>query len=265
MMQVGRDNLEMLQVSSYSLDMGAAGVAGEEHRSGTPPPGQFVKELLGMGSLTLAMAAGTLVYKPPHGLLFQRHVLAYYLTLVVIFFAGVAEVWTSFWLSEALDNRRQRPCRHALGRAMLWASVVPLAAIAGIGGYTVLTMQADNNNLEIGAADEAQDAGEELGSVKKKLNGVGFVTLAMAVSTLVHKPADHDVLFQRHAVAYYLTLMVIFLAGVVEVWTALWVSNAGESGRSRRAFGSVVLCASVVPLAAVAGIGGYTVMVNMFS
>ncbi|KAF2948374.1 hypothetical protein DAI22_01g032000 [Oryza sativa Japonica Group] len=128
------------------------------------------------------------------------------------------------------------------------------------------TMQADSNNLEIGAADEAQDAGEEeLGSVRKKLNGVGFVTLAMAVSTLVHKPADHGELFQGHAIAYYLTLMVIFLAGVVEVWTALWVSNAGESGRRRRAFGRVVLCASVVPLAAVAGIGGYTVMVNMFS
>uniref|UniRef100_A0A0E0MRA0 Uncharacterized protein n=1 Tax=Oryza rufipogon TaxID=4529 RepID=A0A0E0MRA0_ORYRU len=141
MMQVGRDNLEMLQqVGSYSLEIGAAeaaGVAGEEYRSGTPPPGQFVKELLGVGSLTLAMAAGTLVYKPPHGLLFQRHVLAYYLTLVGIFLAGVAEVWTAFWLSEAAgDGRRRR--RRALGRAVLWASVVPLAAIAGIGGYTVL-------------------------------------------------------------------------------------------------------------------------------
>lgn len=134
----------MLQVSSYSLEIGAAeaaGAAGEEYRSsGTPaaPAGQFVKELLGVGSLTLAMAAGTLVYKPPHDLLFQRHVVAYYLTLVVIFLAGVAEVWTAFWLSEAAGDGRCRRRRGALGRAVLWASVLPLAAIAGIGGYTVL-------------------------------------------------------------------------------------------------------------------------------
>ena len=144
MMQAGRDNLEMLQVSSYSLEIGAAeaaGAAGEEYRSsGTPaaPAGQFVQELLGVGSLTLAMAAGTLVYKPPHGLLFQRHVVAYYLTLVVIFLAGVAEVWPAFWLSEAAGDGRRRRRRGALGRAVLWASVLPLAAIAGIGGYTVL-------------------------------------------------------------------------------------------------------------------------------
>lgn len=37
MMQVGRDNLEMLQqVGSYSLEIGAAEAAGEEYRSGTP-------------------------------------------------------------------------------------------------------------------------------------------------------------------------------------------------------------------------------------
>ncbi|KAF0918318.1 hypothetical protein E2562_023389 [Oryza meyeriana var. granulata] len=54
-------------------------------------------------------------------------------------------------------------------------------------------------------------------------------------------------------------------AGVVEVWTALWVSDGeARDGRSRRAFGKVVHWASVVPLVAVAGIGGYTVLVNMF-
>uniref|UniRef100_I1NK65 Uncharacterized protein n=1 Tax=Oryza glaberrima TaxID=4538 RepID=I1NK65_ORYGL len=153
--QAGRDNLEMLQVSSYSLEIGAAeaaGAAGEEYRSsGTPaaPAGQFVKELLGVGSLTLAMVAGTLVYKPPHGLLFQRNVVAYYLTLVVIFLAGVAEVWTAFWLSEAAGDGR----RGALGRAVLWASVLPLAAIAGIGGYTVLFHSWNRRNISLASLE----------------------------------------------------------------------------------------------------------------
>jgi hypothetical protein len=81
------------------------------------------------------LLAGTLVYKPPHGLLFQHHALAYYLTLVGIFFAGVVEVWTAFWVSETAGVGGGR---RALGRAVLWASVVPLAAALGIGGYTVL-------------------------------------------------------------------------------------------------------------------------------
>ncbi|KAF0918319.1 hypothetical protein E2562_023390 [Oryza meyeriana var. granulata] len=124
-------------------------------------------------------------------------------------------------------------------------------------------MQADNNNLEIGAA-EAQDAGKELGSLTKRIKGVGLATLVMSVSTLVNEPA-HGWFFEHHAVAYYLTLMGIFIAGVVEVWTAFWLSGGAQAGHGRRAFGAAVFWASVVPLAAVAGIGGYIVLANVLN
>uniref|UniRef100_A0A0E0FG51 Uncharacterized protein n=1 Tax=Oryza nivara TaxID=4536 RepID=A0A0E0FG51_ORYNI len=129
-MQVGGDNLNL------ELGMVEAQVAGgEDPAAGTPPETSTVKALRGVGFLTLVISVGTLVYKPPHGLLFQHHALAYYLTLVGIFFAGVVEVWTAFWVSETAGVGGGR---RALGRAVLWASVVPLAAALGIGGYTVL-------------------------------------------------------------------------------------------------------------------------------
>ncbi|BAS70378.1 uncharacterized protein [Oryza sativa Japonica Group] len=128
MSQAGIDNLNL------ELGMVGAQVAGGEAPAAGTSPETTVKALRGVGFLTLVISVGTLVYKPPHGLLFQLHVLAYYLTLVGIFFAGVVEVWTAFWVSEAGVGGGRR----AFGRAVLWASVVPLAAALGIGGYTVL-------------------------------------------------------------------------------------------------------------------------------
>uniref|UniRef100_A0A0E0JE01 Uncharacterized protein n=1 Tax=Oryza punctata TaxID=4537 RepID=A0A0E0JE01_ORYPU len=132
MSQVGIDNLNL------ELGMVGAQVTGGEASAaaaaGTPPE-TTVKALRGVGFVTLVISVGTLVYKPPHGLLFEHHVLAYYLTLVGIFFAGVVEVWTAFLVSEAGDGCR---LRRAFGRAVLWGSVVPLATALGIGSYTVL-------------------------------------------------------------------------------------------------------------------------------
>ncbi|KAL6626738.1 hypothetical protein ACP70R_030464 [Stipagrostis hirtigluma subsp. patula] len=85
------------------------------------------------GFLTLVMDLATALYKPPGGVVFQRHRLAYYLTLAGIFAAGVAEVSAAFWLSR-YGQARGRP----FARAVLCASVVPLVVVTALGGFSVL-------------------------------------------------------------------------------------------------------------------------------
>lgn len=80
-----------------------------------------------MGFLTPVVDVRTVL----SGVLFQHHVATYYLTLVGIFLAGLTEVWTAFWVSQTHDRR-------TFGKAVLWASVVPLVVVIGLGGYAVL-------------------------------------------------------------------------------------------------------------------------------
>uniref|UniRef100_J3KWE9 Uncharacterized protein n=1 Tax=Oryza brachyantha TaxID=4533 RepID=J3KWE9_ORYBR len=85
------------------------------------------------------MAVGLLIYRPPHGVLFEHHALAYYMALAFIFAAGAVEVWTAFWLAEEEDDdHHHHGRRRAFGRAVLCVSVIPLAAGVGLGGYAVL-------------------------------------------------------------------------------------------------------------------------------
>lgn len=102
--------------------------------NGTP---SLIKALSSAGFSTIAMAVGMLVYKPAHGALFEHHIFAayYYLALVLIFVAGVVEIFVAFWVSDDQHGRRR-----AIGGAVLRASVVPLAAVVGLGGYAVLVM-----------------------------------------------------------------------------------------------------------------------------
>ncbi|XP_062217066.1 uncharacterized protein LOC133917106 [Phragmites australis] len=91
----------------------------------------------------------------------------------------------------------------------------------------------------------------------------GFLTLLMDLATALYKPPS-GVVFESHKRAYYLTLAGIFAAGLAEVSTAfcLSVGSSGESIGRLRAFARVVLCASVVPLAAVIALGGYAVLIK---
>ncbi|KAL5228352.1 hypothetical protein ABZP36_016617 [Zizania latifolia] len=135
----------MMQVGSASLELGdvqLAQVAGIDQPGSATSPGQqqqqqqLAKLLWGMGFLTLVMSAATFFHKPQaHGVLY---VLVYYLTLVLIFVAGVVEVCTAFRMSQAHDDDDGDGRRRAFGRAVLLASVIPLATVAGLGGYTIL-------------------------------------------------------------------------------------------------------------------------------
>lgn len=85
---------------------------------------------------------------------------------------------------------------------------------------------------------------------------VALLTLSLVISTVLYKPA-RGVVFGRNKEAYYLTLAAIFVAGVVEVFTAMWISRSRNANRRRFSFGRVVLCASIGPLVAIIGISGF--------
>jgi hypothetical protein len=84
------------------------------------------------GFLTLAMDLATALYKPPQGVVFERHRLAYYLTLAGIFLAGLAEVATAFWLS------CYGQAHGVFTRAILYASFVTLVIVTALGGFSIL-------------------------------------------------------------------------------------------------------------------------------
>ncbi|KAL5226257.1 hypothetical protein ABZP36_014522 [Zizania latifolia] len=137
---------------------------------------------------------------------------------------------------------------------------------------TMMQVGVGSVSLELGDVQLAQVAGnDQSGSgtspgqqqqqLARSLWGTGFLTLVMSVGTFLHTPQAQGVLLDHHALAYYITLAWIFIAGVVEAGTALWVSQAPDDS-GRRAFGRAVLWASIIPLATVVSLGGYTILFN---
>ncbi|KAK3160334.1 hypothetical protein QOZ80_1BG0058160 [Eleusine coracana subsp. coracana] len=88
--------------------------------------------LFASGFSTMLMDLATALYKPPRGVVFEGHKLAYYLMLAAIFAAGMAEVSTAVWFSRYGRNHM------SLVKAMVCMSVLPLVAVIALGGFTVL-------------------------------------------------------------------------------------------------------------------------------
>ncbi|KAK3163872.1 hypothetical protein QOZ80_1AG0009480 [Eleusine coracana subsp. coracana] len=108
------------------------GSVDEEPVAGGAASMQLERLLFFSGFLTLVMALATALYKPPRGVVFERHRLAYYLTLAGIFLAGLGEIGTAFWLS-----RYGHPCG-VFVRTILYVSLVPLVLVVALGGFSVL-------------------------------------------------------------------------------------------------------------------------------
>ncbi|XBI14219.1 hypothetical protein VPH35_140835 [Triticum aestivum] len=88
--------------------------------------------LLLCGVLEAAGALWLLVYRGPGGV-FLHHgrvvFYSYYAILVVLVLFGCAEAWVGLWVN-------QRPCdRRAVGRTIVWCSILPLVLVAGLGGF----------------------------------------------------------------------------------------------------------------------------------
>ncbi|KAL6847900.1 hypothetical protein ACP4OV_022028 [Aristida adscensionis] len=124
----GAATIVMDEISQVVLGSAAGG---EHDYDGTASKRRLTRLLFLSGFFTLAMSLATALYRPPQGVVFQRHRLAYYLTLAGIFAAGLAEVTAAFWLSRS----RGRPI---FARAVLCASVVPLLVVVALGGFAVL-------------------------------------------------------------------------------------------------------------------------------
>ena len=104
--------------------------------SGAASSTRLARSLVSVGFLTLLMDTAVALHKPRGGVIFGRHVLAYYLTLAGIFAAGLAELWAAFSLSRSAPADAGR--RVAFARAVLYASVVPLVLVIDLGGFSVL-------------------------------------------------------------------------------------------------------------------------------
>ena len=83
-----------------------------------------------------AAALYMMLFRAPAGLflLSGSLVRAYYCVLAAIVLFGVAEAWTGLWLSH---GDPAPPRRRAVGVAVLWASLLPLLLLAGVGGFAV--------------------------------------------------------------------------------------------------------------------------------
>lgn len=92
--------------------------------------------LFASGLATLVMAAATVLYRSPHGVVFEQQRFAYYSTLAEIFAAGLAEVGTACWLASSGQQGRRRS--RAFRAGVVCASVVPLVAIVALGGFSVV-------------------------------------------------------------------------------------------------------------------------------
>ncbi|KQK15290.1 hypothetical protein BRADI_1g21690v3 [Brachypodium distachyon] len=86
-----------------------------------------------IGFTTACMAAALAVYKAPAGV-FDGHKLAYYVSVLVAGVLGLAEVFAAVtWMSSEGSSVRSLACR-----CVLYASFLPLAFVAGLGGLRLL-------------------------------------------------------------------------------------------------------------------------------
>ncbi|KAF7112139.1 hypothetical protein CFC21_112087 [Triticum aestivum] len=88
--------------------------------------------LLLCGVLEAAGALWLLVYRGPGGVFLHGGKVvfySYYTILVALVLFGCAEAWAGLWVN-------QRPCdRRAVGRTVLWCSILPLVLVAGLGAF----------------------------------------------------------------------------------------------------------------------------------
>lgn len=90
-----------------------------------------------IGFTTACMAVAAALYKAPTGI-FDGHKLAYYASVVSAGAAGLAEAVAAMtWMSGSSAGSEHAHGGHAR-RCVLYASFVPLAFMAGLGGVRIL-------------------------------------------------------------------------------------------------------------------------------
>jgi hypothetical protein len=108
------------------------------HGVGNHDVAKLRRVLVGGGVGKAAAALYMMLFRAPAGLFLLSGSLfrAYYCVLSAIVLHGVAEAWTGLWLFH--DDPAPPPRRHAVGVAVLSASLLPLLLLAAVGGFAVL-------------------------------------------------------------------------------------------------------------------------------
>ena len=90
--------------------------------------------LVGGGAAKAAAALVLALHRQPGGMFLRGEApfYAYYGALVAAALLGALEVAVGFWVAGEPERRR------GWGRLALWASVIPLVFVAGLGGFAVL-------------------------------------------------------------------------------------------------------------------------------
>uniref|UniRef100_A0A0D9WBA7 Uncharacterized protein n=1 Tax=Leersia perrieri TaxID=77586 RepID=A0A0D9WBA7_9ORYZ len=88
----------------------------------------------GIGKIAAAMLLALL--RSPVGVFVRSTALfcTYYGILLAVAVFGAAEVGARYWVSAAPTSCLRR----CIGKRILWASVVPIVVVAGLGGFTML-------------------------------------------------------------------------------------------------------------------------------
>lgn len=91
--------------------------------------------LVTSGVVEAAAALALAIFKPPGGI-FQHHGKApfylYYVFLFTTVIFGIVEASIGFYVSRDLNNRG------AVGKTVMFISILPIVLVAGLGGFVVL-------------------------------------------------------------------------------------------------------------------------------
>ncbi|CAO2198520.1 unnamed protein product [Urochloa humidicola] len=115
--------------------------------------------------------------------------------------------------------------------------------------------------ISINDPSEVVDAaGSNPKHLRRWLYASGLGTMIMDGATACYRQPRG--IFEQHRFSYYAILAGIFAAGLAEVaGGACWLSSSGQRVRSR-AFAVAVFSASVVPLAGIIALGGFSVVMK---
>ncbi|KAG2574352.1 hypothetical protein PVAP13_7KG324000 [Panicum virgatum] len=95
---------------------------------------KLARALIGGGAAKATAALVLALRRPPGGVFLRGGApfYAYYGVLLAVALLGALEVAVGFWVAGEPERRR------GWGRLALWASVVPLVFVVGLGGFAVL-------------------------------------------------------------------------------------------------------------------------------
>lgn len=91
--------------------------------------------LMSAGAFQAAAALALAFFKAPGGILLHHGrapVYLYYGVLIATMIFGLVEAYAGFWVSGDLTARR------AVGKTIIWISILPIVLVAGLGGFVVL-------------------------------------------------------------------------------------------------------------------------------